>query len=84
MHEDDCPFIGVHLAVWGRIDTAHGMAMDMTLGLPAASLASIGLRDLPPDYVFTIPLRGTANRPEVNWAKCARQPGVALFQCHAL
>jgi len=60
---------GVQLAFWGRV--LPGEALELTLGLPAASLAPLGLRDLPAGYVFAIPIRGTARQPKIDWIKCA-------------
>ena len=57
---------GVHLAAWGKVDTGRGNAIDMTLGIPAPSLLPLGLTDLPSDYVFMIPMRGTSQHPEVD------------------
>ncbi len=57
---------GVHLAAWGKVDTGRGNAIDMTLGIPGPSLLPLGLTDLPEDYVFTIPMRGTSQHPEID------------------
>lgn len=38
----------------------------MTLGIPGPSLLPLGLTDLPEDYVFTIPMRGTSQHPEID------------------
>ena len=60
---------GVRLAFWGRV--LPGEALELTLGLPAATLAPLGLSELPPDYVFAIPVRGTSRQPRIDWVKCA-------------
>lgn len=70
MHTSALP-TGVHLCAWGRVDGGRGNAMDMTLGLPAASLRPLGLGDLPTDYVFPIPVRGTSAKPQVDLVRCA-------------
>ena len=57
---------GVHLAAWGKVDTGRGNAIDMTLGIPGPSLLPLGLTDLSEDYVFTIPMRGTSQHPEID------------------
>ena len=46
--------------------------MDMTLGLPAASLRALGLRDLPADYVFPIAVRGTSAAPQIDFIGCVQ------------
>ena len=56
----------MHLAAWGKVDTGRGNAIDMTLGIPGPSLLPLGLTDLPEDYVFTIPMRGTSQHPEID------------------
>ena len=49
--------------------------MDMTLGVPSASLRPLGLTDLPLDYVFPIAVRGTSAQPQIDFVRCA--PGRA-------
>ncbi len=41
--------------LWGCLDPATD-AVDMRLGLPAATLAQLGLRGLPPGYVLPLAL----------------------------
>jgi hypothetical protein len=53
------------------MDAGRGNAMDMTLGLPAASLRPLGLGNLADDYVFPIPVRGTSAKPQVDLIRCA-------------
>lgn len=60
---------GVQLAFWGCV--LPGEALELTLGLPAASLAPLGLSNLPADFVFAIPIRGTSRQPRIDWIKCA-------------
>lgn len=64
-----CSAAGVQLAFWGRV--LPGEALELTLGLPAVTLAPLGLSDLPPGYVFAIPVRGTSRQPRIDWVKCA-------------
>lgn len=62
---------GVHFAVWGRVDTAHDNATEMTLGLPADTLAVYGIKNLPKDYMLDIRVSGTTTNPKVDWSRCA-------------
>ena len=59
---------GVHVIMWGQVDTANNV-MDMTLGIPADTLAATGIKTLPNDYVLPVPVKGTPQSPIVNWAK---------------
>ena len=54
--------------MWGQVDTASNV-MDMTLGIPADSLAATGIKSLPSDYVLPVPVKGTPQSPVVNWGK---------------
>ena len=54
--------------MWGQVDTANNV-MDMTLGIPADSLAATGIKSLPSDYVLPVPVKGTPQSPIVNWGK---------------
>ena len=51
------PNKGVHVVVWGecQLDTE---TVKMWLGIPADTLMRIGYKNLSPDYVLPIPLRG--------------------------
>jgi len=70
---------GVHLAAWGKVDTGRGNAIDMTLGIPGPSLLPLGLTDLPEDYVFTIPMRGTSQHPEIDIVR--QEPSASAKHC---
>ncbi len=70
----------MHLAAWGKVDTARGNAIDMMLGIPGPSLLPLGLTDLPEDYVFVIPMRGTSQHPEID---IVRQ-GIARLPAHSV
>lgn len=54
--------------MWGQVDTTNNV-LDMTLGLPADTLAAVGITTLPSDYVLPVPMKGTPQAPEVNWAR---------------
>ena len=59
---------GVHVIMWGQIDTVSNV-LDMTLGIPADTLAATGIKTLPSDYVLPVPVKGSPQAPLVNWAK---------------
>lgn len=58
----------MHIIMWGQVDTANNV-MDMTLGIPAESLAATGIKSLPSHYVLPVPVKGTPQAPIVNWSK---------------
>ena len=59
---------GVHVIMWGQVDTANNV-LDMTLGIPADTLAATGIKSLPRDYVLPVPVTGTPQSPNVNWSR---------------
>ncbi|KAL3158206.1 hypothetical protein ABBQ38_010462 [Trebouxia sp. C0009 RCD-2024] len=63
---------GVHVIMWGQVDTANNV-LDMTLGIPADTLAATGIKSLPRDYVLPVPVTGTPQSPNVNWSKAVAQ-----------
>ena len=65
----------MQLAFWGRV--LPGEALELTLGVPAASLAPLGLSGLAADFVFAIPIRGTTRQPRIDWIKCAPAAGTS-------
>ncbi|KAK9862472.1 hypothetical protein WJX84_011774 [Apatococcus fuscideae] len=65
----------MHCAMWGRVSTAHDNAMDMTLGLPADTLAVYGIKDLPKEFMLDIKVSGTAQNPHVDWPRAVGQLG---------
>eukprot|EP00884_Botryococcus_braunii_P003319 jgi/Botrbrau1/12989/Bobra.384_1s0014.1 len=72
---------GIHVAMWGRVDTSKGNACSMTLGIPAATLNAAGLlSDLPDDYVFPVAVQGTALKPVVDWIGAGRELAELLVQ----
>ncbi|KAK9846403.1 hypothetical protein WJX81_003127 [Elliptochloris bilobata] len=62
---------GMRLAFWGQV--LPGEVLELTLGLPAATLTPLGLSGLPPDYVFAIPVRGTSRQPRIDWVMAGAQ-----------
>lgn len=58
---------GIHLCMWGKVTPANDSALDMTLGLPADTLAWAGLKGVPPDGMLTIAVKGTADKPKIEW-----------------
>lgn len=61
------PGEGVHLCMWGKVTPANNSALDMTLGLPADTLAWAGLKGVPSDGMLTIAVSGTADKPKIEW-----------------
>lgn len=58
---------GVHLCTWGNVD-AMSSAVDLSLGVPANTLALIGLKGLPDEEMLLIPVKGSITNPRVDWA----------------
>ncbi len=54
--------------MWGQVDTVND-ELDMTLGIPADTLAATGIKELPSDYVLPVPVKGTPQAPNVNWGR---------------
>lgn len=63
-----CVAIGAHVIMWGQVDSVNNL-LDMTLGIPADTLAATGITTLPNDYVLPVPVKGTPQAPIVNWSK---------------
>jgi hypothetical protein len=61
----------VHLCGWGQIDLIH-QTVDGTLGLPADTLARLGIPNLPSKYVMKIPVSGPISDPNF-----ASKPAIA-------
>ena len=53
--------------MWGKVTPANNSALDMTLGLPADTLAWAGLKGVPADEMLTIAVKGTADKPKIEW-----------------
>ena len=63
----------LHLATWGFINLTNNQ-MDMVIGLPADTLDdAFDLEGLAADYVLQIPVKGTTEAPEIDWASAGRQ-----------
>lgn len=60
------PHKGVHVVVWGECALESGQ-IKMWLGIPADTLQRIGYKNLKPEYVLPIPLRGAMDDPRVDW-----------------
>lgn len=52
--------------MWGQVDTAHDNATEMTVGLPADTLAAYGIKNLPDNYMLDIKVSGTTTNPQVD------------------
>ena len=61
---------GVHLCMWGSMDPTQDSALDMTLGFPADTLTWAGLKGVPQDGMLTVAVRGTAEKPKIDWQGC--------------
>ena len=62
---------GIHLCMWGSMDPTQDSALDMTLGFPADTLTWAGLKGVPQDGMLTVAVRGTAEKPKIDWQGCA-------------
>ncbi|CAL8461617.1 g1148 [Coccomyxa elongata] len=71
---------GIQMCCWGRVDPARGNAVDATIGVPSSSLAPLGLQDLPEDFVFAIPVRGSSQQPEFDLARAGKRLGEMLVK----
>ncbi|KAH9568723.1 hypothetical protein CY35_03G091900 [Sphagnum magellanicum] len=57
----------VHVATWGLMDTAKE-TIQMTLAIPGSTLRDLlGLSKLSHDYYLKIPVKGSFDRPQVDW-----------------
>lgn len=55
----------IHICTWGAIDLAS-KKIKMTLGLTSQALErGFGIKDMPPDYVMKIPMKGTTDNPKI-------------------
>ena len=63
------------MCMFGKVDTGHSNAIDMTLGLPQRTLHRMGIRTaIDEDFVLTIHVGGTAQSPEIDMMQCAPLP----------
>lgn len=66
------------IALWGQVDLAD-QYVDMVLGLPAPTLKSaFGIKNLPDDYVLTIPMKGPADNVKINSSKATTKIALLL------
>ena len=56
----------LHVALWGTVDT-NSNTLEMSVGLPAETLAKAGLKGLPPGYMLPVAVSGPLHRPQVEW-----------------
>ncbi len=66
------------IALWGKIDVA-GDYVDMVLGLTAPTLRlAFGIKELPDNYVLTIPLKGPMNNVKMDTKKATAKVTMIL------
>ena len=65
----------LHVALWGSVNTLHN-TLEMYLGLPAATLAFVGIRGLPSDYMLPLRISGTCTAPSLEWRAAVRKLAV--------
>ncbi len=66
------------IAIWGNIDLLNDY-VDMLLGLTAQTLrAAFGIKDLPADYVLTLPMRGKMDNVQINTSKATAKIALLL------
>lgn len=53
--------------MWGSVEPANDSALDMTLGFPADTLSWAGLKGVPEDGMLTVAVKGTADKPKIDW-----------------
>eukprot|EP00884_Botryococcus_braunii_P007302 jgi/Botrbrau1/16573/Bobra.0068s0004.1 len=68
------PSRGLHLAIWGNIEADK--RLDMTLAIPADTLAHLGLKRVPPTAVLPLRVSGTITSPTVNWIRASTDLGI--------
>lgn len=56
----------LHVACWGTVDRSSEQ-LNMTLGVPADSLALLGVHGLPDGFVLQLKVTGTPDAPGVDW-----------------
>lgn len=66
------------IALWGTIDLPD-QSVDMVLGLTAQALSkSLGIKNLPDDYVMHIPMKGKMDNVKINSAKATAKMAALL------
>ncbi|KAL6757417.1 hypothetical protein V8C86DRAFT_1691080 [Haematococcus lacustris] len=73
------PSSGVHLVLWGSMDPDSDQVR-MTVGVPARTLAKLGLRDLPPDYALPLQLTGSLDAPQLQMTGVSTRVGQLLLR----
>ena len=63
------PGTGIHICMWGTVDTSKDNKVDMKMGLPASTLRRLGAKEVEDDFVYQMDVGGTAQAPEVNFLK---------------
>ncbi len=66
------------IAIWGKLLLLDNY-VDLVLGLPAQTLSkSFGIKNLPEDYVLTIPMKGKAGNVQINSSKATAKIALLL------
>lgn len=66
------------VCLWGNFDLLKNY-VDMTLGLTAQTLAkAFGIKNLPENYVLTIPMKGPADNVQINTGKATTKVALLL------
>ena len=65
---------GIHVCMWGKVDTGHNNAVDMTLGLPSRALRRMGIKHVEESRMLTFHVGGTAHNPDIDIVQCAPVP----------
>eukprot|EP00884_Botryococcus_braunii_P008667 jgi/Botrbrau1/17801/Bobra.0127s0050.1 len=70
----------IHLAMWGRAAVQNDEGLDMTLAIFQDTMALVGIKDLPDDFVLRIHVKGSAIAPQVQFFKATRHVMELLFE----
>jgi hypothetical protein len=73
---------GVHLVVWGTVDSQIDGPVDVTLGIPADTLKRLGL-DVPADHVLPVSIGGTSDAYRVDWTSASSKLATLLARQRA-
>jgi len=63
---------GLHICMWGTVDTSAANSVDMVCGLPAHTLRRLGAKDVGDDFVYQMPVLGTAQAPKINFLRAGK------------
>eukprot|EP00775_Hariotina_reticulata_P001608 gene1608-1948_t len=70
---------GLHMALWGQVNTLSN-TLDMTLGLPASTLArTLGIKHLPQTYMLPISISGQLVKPQIDWGTAGERPDSSIM-----